>query len=205
MDLSELLDDLIRFWPVDVDDVSLIGHSMGGLVLRSAGHHGYEAAHEWTGKAKTYVSLGTPHSGAPLENLAHQASAILAARPETNAFGRLLRRRSGGIRDLRAGSLVDSDWQGRDPDGLAAAMAAEVPLLPGVDHYWVSATLTRDPKHPLSRVIGDGLVLHHSAGGRNSTRHIGFTEDNGLHLGRANHFNLLNDARIAAKLVDWVG
>ena len=204
-DLAELLDDLVRFWPKPVDDVALIGHSMGGLVLRSASYHGALADHGWTGRVRTSISLGTPHLGAPLEGLAHRASAVLSARPETNAFGRLLRRRSGGIRDLRAGSLVDEDWHGRDPDDLAAALAAEIPLLPGAEHYFVSATFTRDPSHPLSRVIGDGLVLHHSAGGRNSTRHIGFVEENGMHIGRAHHFSLLNHQEIGDRLVSWIG
>ncbi len=204
-DLAELLDDLVRFWPNDVDELILIGHSMGGLVLRSAAHYGQEAGQLWTQRVRTYVSLGTPHVGAPLESVAHHASAALTAVPETNAFGRLLRRRSGGIRDLRAGSLIDDDWAGRDPDDLARALAAEIPLLPGADHYFVSATLTRDPRHPLSRVIGDGLVLHHSAGGRNSTRHLGFDDANGLHLGRRHHFHLLNDPALADQLVAWIG
>lgn len=204
-DLAELLDDLVRFWPEDVADINLIGHSMGGLVLRSAAHHGHESAQDWTRRVRTSISLGTPHLGAPLENLAHHAGAVLVARPETDAFGRLLRRRSAGIRDLRAGSLVDADWQGRDPDDLAAAMASEVPLLPGADHYWVSATVARDPRHPLSRILGDGLVLHHSAGGHNATRRIGLDPENGLHLGRTHHFNLLNDARVADRLVAWIG
>ncbi len=204
-DLAEVLDDLVRFWPVPVDDVALIGHSMGGLVLRSAAHHGHQADHCWIRRVRTSISLGTPHLGAPLENLAHRASAILVSRPETNAVGRLLRRRSGGIRDLRAGSLVDDDWHGRNPDELAAALAAEVPLLPGAEHYFVSATFTRDPHHPVSRVIGDGLVLHHSAGGRNSTRHLGFTPDNGFHLGRAHHLSLLNHRQIGDRLAQWIG
>lgn len=204
-DLAELLDDLVRFWPNEVDEVILVGHSMGGLVLRSASHHGQEAGHVWPRKVGTTISLGTPHLGAPLENLAHHASAALTSVPETSAFGRLLRRRSGGIRDLRAGSLVDADWTGRDPDDLAAAIAAEIPLLPGAEHYFVSATVGRDPNRRISRLIGDGLVLHQSAGGRNTTRHIGFDPANGFHLGRSHHFSLLNDPQIGDRLTAWIG
>ena len=54
-------------------------------------------------------------------------------------------------------------------------------------------------------MIGDGLVLHHSAGGRNSTRHLGFDDANGLHLGRRHHFHLLNDPALADQLVAWIG
>src|SRR3954463_12771904 len=36
--LAELLDGLVEAWPVPVQDLILIGHSMGGLVARSALH-----------------------------------------------------------------------------------------------------------------------------------------------------------------------
>ncbi len=202
-DVAELIDDLVRRWPVPVESVNLLGHSMGGLVARSAAHYGLGAGHGWVRLVRSTVSLGTPHLGAPLEQLVHFGSAGLMKLPETRAFGRLLRRRSSGIRDLRAGTIVDEDWAGRDPDDLARAAAAEVPLLPGADHYFVSATITRNPRHPLSRVVGDGLVLHHSASGTNSTRHIGFDPGNGLHLGRSTHFTLLNSPIIAEKLPTW--
>lgn len=202
-DLAELLDDLVRRWPVPVESIGLLGHSMGGLVARSAAHYGREAGHGWVSRVDTNVSLGTPHLGAPLENLAHLGSARLMALPETKALGRLLRRRSGGIRDLRAGSIVDEDWTGRDPDDVARAIAAEVPLMPGAEHYFVSGSITRNPRNPLSRIIGDGLVLHHSASGHNSTRRIGFDPGNGLHVGKSNHLALLNDPRVAEKLMTW--
>ncbi|MFT4201264.1 esterase/lipase family protein [Gordonia sp. (in: high G+C Gram-positive bacteria)] len=203
-DLAELIDELVRRWPIPVESIGLLGHSMGGLVARSAAHYGREAGHAWVPMVRASVSLGTPHLGAPLENLAHHGSAGLMRLPETRAFGRLLRRRSGGIRDLRAGSLVDEDWTGRDPDDLARAVAAEIELLPGAEHYFVSATLTGNPRNPLARVVGDGLVLHHSASGRNSARRIGFDPRNGMHLGRSNHFTLLNDDRVGDKLLEWL-
>lgn len=202
--LAHLLEQLVEIWPVPVTDISLIGHSMGGLVARSAVHHGMNEGKSWTAKVGTTVSLGTPHLGAPLEDVAHRGAALLTKFPETEAFGRFLRRRSGGIRDLRGGSLVDQDWSGRDPEDLARIASTEVPLHDGADHYFVSATLGRDPRHPLSRVIGDGLVLHHSASGRNSVRHIGFAPENGYHLGRATHFTLLNDDRVAEQLIRWL-
>ncbi|GED97041.1 PGAP1-like alpha/beta domain-containing protein [Gordonia crocea] len=204
-DLAELLDEVVRRWPVPVESIGLLGHSMGGLVARSAAHYGRAAGHSWVHMVTASVSLGTPHLGAPLEGIAHHGSAALMRLPETRAFGRLLRRRSGGIRDLRGGSIVDEDWTGRDPDDLARAVAAEVELLPGAEHYFVSATVTANPRNPLSRIIGDGLVLHHSASGDTVTRRIGFAPANGLHLGKSHHFTLLNDERVADKLVDWFG
>ena len=112
--LAALLDEVVASWPVDVEQIALIGHSMGGLVARSACHHGGD----WTSLVRHTVSLGTPHSGAPLEQAVHAMSAALNLVPETRPFARFLRRRSAGIRDLRRGSLVDEDWRDQDPDAL---------------------------------------------------------------------------------------
>lgn len=198
--LSELLEELVAAWPVEVERIALVGHSMGGLVARSACHRGAEDGAAWTQHVKTSVSLGTPHMGAPLEQAVHYLSAGLARLPETRPFANFLRRRSGGIRDLRQGSLVDEDWAGRDPDALRAAACAEVPLLDGATHCFISATVTRSDRHPLGRLIGDTLVLKPSATGRSRTRRIPFDDEFGMHLGGAHHFALLNHATVYDKL-----
>ena len=165
---------------------------MGGLVARSACYQAAERGDDWVRRVRHVVSLGSPHMGAPLEQGVHYASAALHALPETRPFGDFLRRRSAGIRDLRQGSLVDDDWRDRDPDALRAAACKEVPLLEGATHCFVAATITRSPRHPLGRLIGDFLVLEPSASGRSRTRRIPFKDEYGLHLGGANHFALLN-------------
>jgi pimeloyl-ACP methyl ester carboxylesterase len=202
--LSELLEELVAAWPVEVERIALVGHSMGGLVARSTCHHGAKERAAWVGLLRHSVSLGTPHMGAPLEQAVHVLSAGLAALPETRPFANFLRRRSGGIRDLRKGSLVDEDWAGRDPDALRAAACAEVPLLEGATHCFVSATITRSHRHPLGRLLGDTLVLNPSAIGRSRTRRIPFEEEYGLHLGGAHHFALLNHPAVYEQLRAWL-
>jgi pimeloyl-ACP methyl ester carboxylesterase len=202
--LSELMDELVAAWPVEVERIALVGHSMGGLVARSACHCGVEDGAGWVSRVKQSVSLGTPHMGAPLEQAVHVLSAGLAALPETRPFANLLRRRSGGIRDLRQGSLVDADWRDCDPDALRAAACAEVPLLEGATHCFVSATVTRSDRHPVGRLVGDTLVLKPSASGRSRTRRIPFDEEFGMHLGGANHFALLNHPAVYEKLRAWL-
>jgi hypothetical protein len=145
------------------------------------------------------ITLGTPHDGAPLEQAVHALSAALHLAPETRPFARVLRRRSAGIRDLRRGSLADADWRDQDPDALFAKACAEIPLLPGAMHCFVSATVTRGDRHPVGRLLGDMLVLSPSASGRR----VGF--DSGLAIGGAHHLALLNHPAVAEQLRAWLG
>jgi pimeloyl-ACP methyl ester carboxylesterase len=202
--LNDLLQRLAEHWPVEIEQLSLVGHSMGGLIARSACFDAAEQRRSWVRHVRQLVCLGSPHLGAPLEQIVHYLSAALVRVPETRPFGRLLRRRSAGIRDLRDGSLVDQDWDGVDADALRRKAIREIPLLEGADHYFVTATITRSPRNPLGHLIGDGLVLTTSGSGRNRARRIGFDDDNGLHLPGANHFTLLNHEAVYEALTHWL-
>jgi pimeloyl-ACP methyl ester carboxylesterase len=202
--LSELLETLVAEWPVPVDDIALVGHSMGGLVARAACHCATADGAAWVRHVHHVVSLGTPHTGAPLERAAHRAAHALWKLPETRPLGNFLRRRSSGIRDLNLGSLVDEDWRDRDLDELRLAACQEVPLLEGATHHFISATVTRTPEHPLGRLVGDTLVLVPSASGRSKTRRIGFRDEDGHHLGGTHHLALLNHPEVYEKLRAWL-
>jgi hypothetical protein len=203
--LAALLEALVAAWPVQVEGLALVGHSMGGLVLRSAGHAGTEAGHRWPALVDTTVSLGTPHLGAPLAQAAHVAAWALGAVPESRPFGAVLRARSAGIRDLRHGSLVDAEWEALDPDALRGYERADVPLLPHARHHVVAATLARSTGHPLARVVGDLLVLTPSAHGLQGRRRvIAFEEDRCRHVGGHDHFDLLNSPALDDLLRSWL-
>jgi pimeloyl-ACP methyl ester carboxylesterase len=167
--LGEKLEELVA--ERDVEEIALIGHSMGGLVARSACH----AGGEWTRLVTHVISLGSPHKGAPLESAVHYAAEVLGIMPESRAFAGLLRRRSAGIRDLRRG--------------------LDVPLLVGARHCFVSATVTRQKDHPVARVVGDWLVLEGSASHRTQEPfHVGSAH----HLALLNHPAVYE--RLAAQL-----
>jgi pimeloyl-ACP methyl ester carboxylesterase len=200
--LAELLEELVAEWPVEVDQIALVGHSMGGLVARSAAYQALGS--RWVRHVRHVVSLGTPHFGAPLAQAVHYASAALHAAPETRPLGAFLRRRSAGIRDLRHGSLVDEDWQGRDPDALMSVVCKEIPLLENATHCFVSASVTRNPRHPVARLIGDWLVLEASASGRSRARKIPFKAEHGMHVGGATHIALLNHPAVYERLHEWL-
>jgi pimeloyl-ACP methyl ester carboxylesterase len=202
--LDTLLEAFAAGWPVDVQEIALVGHSMGGLVARSAGFQAAERGAEWVRHVRRVVSLGTPHFGAPLEQAVHVASAALHRLPETRPLARFLRRRSAGIRDLRHGSLVDEDWRDHDPDALRARACREVPLLEGATHCFVAATITSTPHHPLGRLLGDCLVLVPSASGRSRARRLGFKDEDGLQLTGTHHLALLNHGAVYAQLRRWL-
>lgn len=202
--LAELLEATVEAWPVEVEQIALVGHSMGGLVARSSCHQADQRGQDWVRQVRHVVSLGTPHMGAPLAQGVHYASAALHALPETRPFANLLRRRSAGIRDLRHGSLVDEDWRDRDPDALRAVAWREVPLLDCATHCFVSATISGSPSHPLGRLVGDMLVLHPSASGRSRSRRIPFRDEHGHHVGGTHHLALLNHPTVYRRLREWL-
>ena len=204
LELADLLEGLVAGWPVEVERVALVGHSMGGLVARSACHQAAERGDDWVGRVRHVVSLGSPHMGAPLAQGVHWASAALHAVPETRPLASLLRRRSAGIRDLRQGSLVDADWRDRDPDALRAEACQEVPLLEGATHCFVAATVLPNPRHPVSRLVGDFLVLEDSASGRSHSRRIPFEAEHGLVIGGTHHIALLNHPEVYDRLRVWL-
>jgi triacylglycerol lipase len=191
----QLADELERFveaYPAPIEELVLVGHSMGGLVVRSACHYGRENDARWVRLVRRVISLGSPHRGAPLAKLGAVLTTVLGAidLPGTLVASRILEGRSAGIKDLRSGSIVDEDWIGRDLDALDAARATEIPLLPDVAYSFVSATITRDADHPVGRLIGDLLVRVPSAAGLRSEEHAFPIETE--HFGGVMHHQLQN-------------
>jgi pimeloyl-ACP methyl ester carboxylesterase len=119
-ELAAFLEELVAGWPVEVERIALIGHSMGALVARSTAHQGATARHMWTRQLRDIVGLGAPHLGAPLERLANWGSHRLGRLPETRPFATFLNRRSAGVKDLRYGAVIDDDWQGSIPTSCSA-------------------------------------------------------------------------------------
>ncbi len=150
--LAAELRRFVEAYPVPIEDLTLIGHSMGGLVIRSACHYGELGEQSWTPRVRRVFCLGSPHRGAPLARLGHALTEGLDAidLPATKITARILGTRSAGAQDLRHGVIVD--------DG-----ARDVTWLPDARYYFVSATVTNDPDHVVGRLVGDLLVRVPSA------------------------------------------
>ena len=202
--LAEVLEQLVSGWPCEVDEIALVGHSMGGLLARSACHYGEAAGHEWTARLRHVFCLGTPHMGAPLERAANVAGWTLGRLVETRPFADLVNGRSAGIKDLRYGNCVEKDWCDCDPDEFLNDRCCEVPFLPNATYYFVGATLARDTDSRLGRLVGDLLVQLPSASGEGPRRRIPFEIDNGLRLGGLTHFDLLSHPAVYDQMRAWL-
>lgn len=183
--LAGLLQDLVAAWPTRVERIALVGHSMGGLVMRAAAAVTTDADDPWADKVTDVVTLGTPHLGAHVADGVGRGSDLLSRLPESAAFGRILDWRSVGVHDLVAG------------------LAADVPPLPHARYRLVAATLTRSPRHPVGALAGDLLVRPPSAYGRKDGVEL-FPGAEVLHVPRAGHFDLLNHPRVERALLEWL-
>ncbi len=187
--LATVLADLRAAYPVPLRALTLVGHSMGGLVVRSACHFGQLTDAAWTKRVHAVICLGSPHGGAPLERLGALATDALKRIAVTAAIGRAVDRRSAGIKDLGRGAVVDGDT----PEA----------LLPHARYHFIAGSYGHAPHrgprgklaHALGWLVGDGLVrvpsARHDHGPTHRVHGI-----HRIHLGGLHHMHLLNHPRV---------
>ena len=207
-DFAALMEALIQHWPVPLEELCLLTHSMGGLVARSALKHGADAGMAWVPRLDRLAFLGTPHHGAPLERGGHCVDLLLGVSKFSAPLARLGQLRSAGITDLRHGNVQDADWAGRDrfATGAHSGDARQpLPLPASVACYAVAAHAGLRAADLRSRVLGDGLVPLASALGQHAdSRHaLAFEPQRQMVAEGVNHLQLLSDARVCAQLRDW--
>jgi pimeloyl-ACP methyl ester carboxylesterase len=212
--LSNQLELLSAVWPTPLTEISVLVHSMGGLVTRAAVHSAQESKRQWLNKLKNIVFLGTPHHGAPLEKAGNWIDVLLGVTPYSAPFKRLVELRSSGITDLRFGYVLDSDWEDQDPQGRFRSKTKEeqsnrehLPLPDGVACFTVAATLAAKRSLLADRLVGDGLVPLNSALGVHSdpARNLAFPKSSQLVVYRTNHMAMLGSAEVGEQLVMWLG
>lgn len=186
--LAALLERLVAAWPVPVHTLTLIGHSMGGLVSRSACHEANLAGQAWPSLLRLVASLGTPHQGAPLARLGDLVTSGLGSvdLPATRIISAILARRSAGIHDLSTGELLADT--SLDPDADADPERRVVPLLDHVRYAFIASTITQAADHPVGALLGDLLVRVESASGPR-VQHTTFPIHT-AHLGGLAHHHL---------------
>jgi pimeloyl-ACP methyl ester carboxylesterase len=192
--LADMLERLVGNWPQPIEELVILGHSMGGLLARSACHHAANEQHAWLRRLDKLVFLGTPHHGAPLERGGHGLDFVLELSPYSAPFTRIGKSRSAGITDLRHGSITTADDH------------EFVPLPDGVKCYAAAATLGAKRSLLSERLVGDGLVPLDSALGKHTDpeRSLGFAKSRqwiGYGMG---HLELLSQPEVYAQLRKWL-
>lgn len=205
-EFARRLEKLSKAWPVPLEEITLLCHSMGGLVARSALAHAFSEELAWSKIPTKIVFLGTPHHGAPLERAGSWADLLIGISPYSAPFVRLGKVRSAGIQDLRHGNVRDTDWQDRDGDGRSDGRTP-LPLPKQVPAYAIAVTTqgAREDGED-SKLRGDGLVPIASALGEHpdrafdlripqSRRWVGY----GI-----NHLELLGSDEVYRRIERWL-
>jgi len=181
-DLAQKLGELLAAAP-QVSEIALVGHSMGGLVARSACDLALADGAPWLERVSVLMCLGTPHQGAPLERLGHLASMALNLSNVTRPLAAIANARSRGIKDLRHGLRAKAD-----------AMSVPVRLLAGHladGEAGMAAAM-------MGALLGDGLVLPSSASDEQLSGDVRREELRGI-----GHMGLLNDPRVYEIVRRW--
>lgn len=204
-DLSALLQQLIACWPGPLNQITMVTHSMGGLVARSAIHSARLRGLSWARRVDKLVFLGTPHHGAPLERAGNWVDHLLASSPFTAPFSALGKVRSAGITDLRYGHVLDEDWHGRDRFQRQADSRQPLPLPEAVACYTIAASLAAG-RTVADELVGDGLVLLRSALGQHPDPRFHLTFDPAAQwvAYRTSHLGLLSNPEVTAQLTRWL-
>jgi pimeloyl-ACP methyl ester carboxylesterase len=187
-------------------ELFIIGHSMGGLVSRSACHYGKISGHRWLDHLQKLIFLGTPHHGALLEKGGNWINILMDTNPYSSPFSRLGKTRSCGITDLRYGNVLDDDWNGRCRFEFSGDQRKPVSLPDGVQCYSIAACTGEEPGRLGNGLIGDGLVTLSSALGRHKNKELDLPfPANHQWIGREmNHMDLLNHPEVYATIGKWL-
>lgn len=191
-ELSGMLERLVAAYPGGLDEITLIGHSMGGLVVRSAAHYGRESGASWLGKLRRILCIGAPHLGAALEQATNVLTSVLGFFdvPGTQVPAQILNARSDGIKDMRFGYTTDEEWVDRDPDALLENNRQDVPFVDHVAYYFIAGHISPDVRNPRTWLLGDLVVRLPSAAGVSKSSRMPFRF--GKTFSKMNHLHLLN-------------
>lgn len=157
-ELAATLERLVGAYPTTLEEILFVTHSMGGLVTRSACQVALTEGQRWLRLVRRAVYLGTPHLGSPLERWGRVLAKLLRAvdDPYTRLAADIGDLRSDGVKDLGDADLRHLDRARRRPSAGRRDRSHPVPLLPGIRHYLVAASLSGDPR--LEAAVGDVLV-----------------------------------------------
>ncbi len=205
VEFSKRLAQLLLDWPVPVESITVLAHSMGGLITRSA--CAQADANTWLPLLKSIAFLGTPHHGAPLERAGNWVDVVLGSTPFSRPFAKLGQMRSAGITDLRYGHVLAADWEGHDRFHRKPDSRTHLPLPEGVACYAVAATLAKPGSTLSDGIPADGLVPLPSALGQHADpqRKLQFEPNRQTVVYGVSHMELLRSVVVRDQLLAWLG
>lgn len=204
--LSNTLEDLLQRNP-KITSISLVGHSMGGLVARSALFYAKQNLYQWLHLAENLVCIASPHHGAALERFSFSIQNKLGRFPIVRIFGHLFNIRSNGILDLRHGSVRDDDWEYNDARvGFVDDQRKPAPLPSHIHAYLIAGSITREEKKKSARYLfGDYLVSIQSALGEhpNSRLQLKVPDEHKAIFYGLSHFKIHYNSSVAEQIALW--
>ncbi len=208
-ELSQQLTQWIANSSIQVSEISVLAHSMGGLLIRSALQIAMQSKAQWQEKISRVVFLGTPHHGAPLERIGNGIDIILNGNSFTRPFAALGQLRSAGITDLRFGLVREQDWLDKDRFEHGIDQRTPTPLPRNIRFFAIAASLSKkvSGRMTVEDLLGDGLVPISSALGQdpNGPHHLAFDLDKIKVVYACNHLELLQDIEVREQILDWFG
>lgn len=200
-EFADALQKLVDAWPVPVTELVILAHSMGGLVSRAACLSAEARSLSWRTKLESFVTLGTPHEGAPLERMGNLVNTLLGISRYSAPLEQLAHLRSAGVTDLRFGLTKDEEWQGVDRFANEADPRTHIELPANVTCFAIAATTSKEVT-PTS--VGDGLVPIDSALGRHAKPELTLSFSKHRVFPGLSHLDLLNDAGVYGQLREWL-
>jgi len=201
--LNDLLCQLESVYPIEIDEVVLMGFSMGGLLIRSAQKFAQDYKSTWIDKLSNCYYIGTPHEGSPLEKFGHLTSSIvrLIPREYISHWADWIDMRSEGIRDLKNGlmHLKDPDDSESENDNDPYEQSARCgSFYIQAQHHFISGALSENKDSLINKFFGDSLVRHSSA------NPISAPEDcKTAHFDGIPHVPLAHSRRVYDQIKQW--
>ncbi|SFZ70015.1 alpha/beta fold hydrolase [Chitinimonas taiwanensis] len=183
--LAGYLEDSLAGLP-GLHELVLVGHSMGGLLARSASYQASQQQLRWLGALRMVVCVGSPHRGAPLERIGRLLTVAMQVSKVSSPLAELAAQRSQGVQDLHHGLLDPISGQTE-------------PLVAGVAYRLVASTMLRHPQQPAAQMLGDGLVPLRSATDPDLMGDVARVE-----LGGIGHMGQLRHPAVYAALQQWL-
>lgn len=192
--LADALASLHARWPVPVRSLVLVGHSLGGLVVRSAGLAGARAGQGWLDDVTDVVTIAAPHRGAPLERAVRVAERALDRTSHTRPLAAFLATRSQGVRDLGHGDV------GLDGHPVPDPVAVPHDVWGRARTHFLAGVISSDAHNVVGRIAGDLIV---QPGSGTSAPELGPTAV--MVVPRSHHFGLRASDPVRRYVMDVVG